>query len=315
MTREMIATRDAYGKALVELGKTNPNVVVLDADLSKSTRTEWFKKAFPDRFLNFGIAEANMVDAAAGLSLCGKIPFASSFAIFATGRVWEQFRNTVGYSRLNVKVVGTHAGISVGADGASHQAIEDIAIMRAISGLTVIAPCDGPETFAAVMAAATYEGPVYIRVGRANVPTVTNANEPFEIGRARILRTGRDVALFATGALVSVCLEAADLLSKEAINAAVVDVHTIKPIDEETICAVAGECGAAVTAEEHVLHGGFGSAVAEVLVRRRPVPVEMVGIDNQFGQSGTPEELFEVYGLTAANIARRARQAIKRKQS
>jgi len=310
---EMIATRDAYGKTLVELGNSNENVVVLEADLSKSTKTADFKDAFPERFFNFGIAEANMIDAAAGLSTCGKIPFASSFAIFITGRAWEQFRNTVGYPHLNVKLVGTHGGISVGADGASHQAIEDIAIMRAISGMVVMVPADGPETCRAVLAAAEYNGPVYIRCGRAKVPTITSDDKPFEIGKANILRKGSDVMICGTGSTVALALEAAQLLEAEGVEAEVINVHTIKPIDAQTLAEAAGRCGAAVTVEEHVLNGGLGSAIAEVLVAKMPVPVEMIGIDNMFGQSGTPEELFEAYGLTPKNIAARAKCAIGRK--
>jgi len=311
---EMIATRDAYGDALVELGKTNSDIVVLEADLSKSTKTEAFSKAFPERFFNIGIAEANMMGIAAGLASCGKIPFASSFAIFCTGRAWEQIRNTIAFSGLGVKIVGTHGGVSVGADGCSHQAIEDFALMRAIPGMTVIAPCDGPEARRAVLAAAQLPGPAYLRMGRAKVPTITSNDAPFEIGKGAVLRDGKDVTLVACGAMVSGALEAAGALAAEGIDAAVIDVHTIKPIDVDLLKQYAEKTGAVVTAEQHVLQGGFGSAVAETLVQETCVPIEMVGLDNVFGQSGDPDVLFAHYHLTAANIADKARKAVARKK-
>jgi len=311
---EMIATRDAYGDALVELGKTNSDIVVLEADLSKSTKTEAFSKAFPERFFNIGIAEANMMGIAAGLASCGKIPFASSFAIFCTGRAWEQIRNTIAFSGLGVKIVGTHGGVSVGADGCSHQAIEDFALMRAIPGMTVIAPCDGPEARRAVLAAAQLPGPAYLRMGRAKVPTITSNDAPFEIGKGTVLRDGKDVTLVACGAMVSGALEAAGALAAEGIDAAVIDVHTIKPIDVDLLKQYAEKTGAVVTAEQHVLQGGFGSAVAETLVQETCVPIEMVGLDNVFGQSGDPDVLFAHYHLTAANIADKARKAVARKK-
>jgi len=309
---EKIATREAYGQALVELGKENRNVVVLDADLSKSTMTKHFAKAYPERFFNFGIAEANMMGVAAGLATTGKIVFASTFCIFAAGRAWDQVRNTISYSHVNVKIVGTHAGISVGPDGASHQAIEDIALMRSIPTMTVIVPGDGPEARRAVLAAAEHDGPVYIRMGRAPVETVT-ADKKFKTGKGMVLREGKDVTIIACGALLSNALAAAETLAGDGVEAAVINMHTIKPIDEELIVEYAEKTGALVTAEQHVAQGGLGSAVAEVLVSKRPAPVEIVAIDNRFGQSGKPEELFKEYGLTAEDIVSRAKMAVQRK--
>jgi len=312
---EKIATRDAYGEALAELGETHREIVVLDADLSKSTRTERFAKRFPERFFQMGIAEANMMGVAAGLARCGKVPFVSTFSIFASGRAWEQVRNTICYSALNVKIVATHGGVSVGADGSSHQCIEDFATMAAIPTLGVVCPCDGPETARAVRAVAETEGPFYVRLGRAKVPVVTDPDAPFELGKGVVLREGEDVALFACGAMVAGALEAAHSLAAEGLHAAVIDMHTLKPLDEDLIEQWAERTGAAVTAEEHVLRGGFGSAVATVLGRRCPVPLECVGIDDRFGQSGEPDELFEHYGLTAGHIARAARRAVARRRA
>ena len=312
---EMIATRDAYGQALIELGESNADVVVLDADLSKSTKTEGFSKRFPERFFNIGIAEANMMGIAAGMASCGKIPFASSFAIFATGRPWEQIRNTIAFSSLGVKIVGTHGGVSVGADGCSHQAIEDFAIMRAIPTMTVVVPCDGPEARRAVLAAAQTPGPVYLRMGRAKVPTITSENAPFEIGRGIVLRDGRDVTLVGCGAMVDPSLKAAEMLATEGIDAAVIDMHTLKPIDADLLTRYAKKTGAFVTTEQHVLQGGLGSAVAETLVRSVPVPVEMLGLDNVFGQSGDPDILFRHYHLTPEDIVDSAKKAVARKRS
>ena len=310
---EMVATRDAYGKALAELGETCPEIVVLDADLSKSTKTATFAQKFPDRFFEMGIAEANMMGVAAGLARCGKVPFASTFSIFASGRAWEQVRNTICYSGLNVKIVATHGGVSVGADGSSHQCIEDFAIMSAIPTLRVVCPCDGPETGRAIRAVAAAHGPFYVRLGRAKVPTVTDPDGEFELGKGVVLREGGDVALFACGPLVAAALEAAEMLAAEGVEAAVINLHTLKPLDEELIQEWASRTGAAVTAEEHVLRGGLGSAVAMVLGRRIPVPLECIGIDDQFGQSGAPDELFEHYALTAADIADAARRAVVRR--
>lgn len=311
---EMIATRAAYGEALIELGEKNINVVVLDADLSKSTTTAKFAKKFPHRFFNMGIAEANMMNTAAGLATCGKTAFVSTFCIFAAGRAWEQMRNTVTYSGLNVKIVATHSGVAVGGDGSSHQAIEDIAITRAIPTMIVIEPCDAVETKKAIFAAAEYHGPVYIRLGRAAVPVITKPEDEYKIGRGVLLKKGDDVTIVACGALVANALDAADILTAEGIKAAVINMHTLKPIDKEILLKAARETGAIVTAEQHVLDGGLGSAVATVLAKEHPVPMEFVGIDNCFGQSGEPEVLFKHYHLTAQDIVNAAKQVIKRRQ-
>ena len=309
---EMIATRQAYGDTLVELGEKNKDIVVLDADLSKSTTTAKFGKKFPERFFNMGVAEANMMNTAAGLATCGKIAFVSSFSIFATGRAWEQIRNTICYSGLNVKIVATHSGVSVGPDGASHQCIEDISLMKTIPTMTVVEPCDAVETRKAILAAVAHKGPIYIRLGRAAVPVITKKEEPYTIGKANILRNGKDVAIVACGALVANSLTAADILSKEGIKATVVNMHTIKPIDQEILVKVAKEVNAVVTAEQHVLDGGLGSAVASVLARNYPVPMEMIGIDNRFGQSGEPDILFKEYPLLPEDIVVAAKRAIER---
>lgn len=311
---EMIATRQAYGDALVELGEKNKDIVVLDADLSKSTTTAKFGKKFPERFFNMGVAEANMMNTAAGLATCGKIAFVSSFSIFATGRAWEQIRNTICYSGLNVKIVATHSGVSVGPDGASHQCIEDISLMKTIPTMTVIESCDAVETKKAILAAVAHKGPIYIRLGRAAVPVITKKEEPYTIGKASILRNGKDVAIVACGALVANSLTAADMLSKEGIEATVVNMHTIKPIDQEILVKIAKQVNAVVTAEQHVLDGGLGSAVAMVLARNYPVPMEMIGIDNRFGQSGEPDILFKEYHLLPEDIIVAAKRAIERKK-
>lgn len=311
---EMVATRQAYGDALLELGEKNKDIVVLDADLSKSTTTAKFGKKYPERFFNMGVAEANMMNTAAGLATCGKIPFVSSFSIFATGRAWEQIRNTICYSGLNVKIVATHSGISVGPDGASHQCIEDLSLMRTIPTMTVIEPCDAVETRKAILAAVDYKGPVYIRLGRAAIPIITRKEDPYTIGRANIIRMGDDVAIVACGALVVNSLMAADMLSKKGIKATVVNMHTVKPIDQEILVKVAKQSKAIVTAEQHVLDGGLGSAVASVLARTYPIPIEMVGIDNRFGQSGDPDILFKEYHLLPEDIVLAAKRAIERKK-
>ena len=310
----MIATRQAYGDTLVELGEKNKDIVVLDADLSKSTTTAKFGKKFPERFFNMGVAEANMMNTAAGLATCGKIAFVSSFSIFATGRAWEQIRNTICYSGLNVKIVATHSGVSVGPDGASHQCIEDISLMKTIPTMTVVEPCDAVETRKAILAAAAHKGPIYIRLGRAAVPVITKKEGLYTIGKANILRNGKDVAIVACGALVASSLTAADMLSKEGIEATVLNMHTIKPIDQEILVKVAKQVNAVVTAEQHVLDGGLGSAVASVLARNYPVPMEMIGIDNRFGQSGEPDILFKEYHLLPEDIVVAAKRAIERKK-
>ena len=308
-----IATRDAYGEALAELGAVNENIVVLEADLSKSTKTSDFKKVYPERHFNMGIAEQNMLGVAAGFAAAGKIPFASSFAVFATGRAYDQIRNSIAYPNLNVKIAATHAGLTVGEDGGSHQMLEDIALMRALPNMTVIVPADGIETKQAIKAAAEYEGPVYIRMGRPKVPVLFDDNYTFEIGKGVVLKEGTDVTLVGTGIMVSKAVETAELLAAEGISAAVVNISTIKPLDAELIVAQAQKTGAIVTCEEHNIYGGLGSAVAEVLVENCPVPMARVGVADKFGESGLPDELLEKYGLTAANIAAQAKAVIARK--
>ena len=308
-----IATRDAYGEALAELGAVNENIVVLEADLSKSTKTSDFKKVYPERHFNMGIAEQNMLGVAAGFAAAGKIPFASSFAVFATGRAYDQIRNSIAYPNLNVKIAATHAGLTVGEDGGSHQMLEDIALMRALPNMTVIVPADGIETKQAIKAAAEYEGPVYIRMGRPKVPVLFDDNYTFEIGKGVVLKEGTDVTLVGTGIMVSKAVEAAELLAAEGISAAVVNISTIKPLDAELIVAQAQKTGAIVTCEEHNIYGGLGSAVAEVLVENCPVPMARVGVADKFGESGLPDELLEKYGLTAANIAAQAKAVIAKK--
>ena len=307
------ATRDAYGLALVELGKENENVVVLDADLSKSTKTCNFKEAYPERFFNMGIAEQNLLGTAAGLAASGKIPFASSFAVFAVGRAYDQIRNSIAYPKLNVKIAATHAGITVGEDGGSHQMIEDIALMRVLPNMTVIVPADGVETRAAILAAAEYKGPVYIRLGRSKVETIFDENYKFRLGKGVVVKDGTDVTLIACGIMVEVALRAAELLAADNISAAVVNISTIKPIDAALIAKMAEQTGAVVTCEEHNIIGGLASAVAEVLVEKYPVPMERVGVEDKFGQSGLPDELLKAYGLTAEHIAEKAKAAIARK--
>ena len=308
-----IATREAYGQALAALGSENENIVVLDADLSKSTKTADFAKVFPKRFFNVGIAEQNMMATAAGLAAAGKIPFASTFAIFATGRAFEQVRNSIAYPHLNVKVAASHAGLTVGEDGGSHQSVEDISLMRTIPGMIVIVPADGPETAAAVRAAAEIKGPVYLRLGRLAVPDVNPPDYQFQVGRGIVLKTGSDVTLIGTGIMVDACLQAAALLTDAGISAAVVNISTIKPIDRELIIAQAKISGAVVTAEEHSVIGGLGSAVAEVLGENCPVPLQRVGVLDRFGQSGPPEELLREYNLTPADIVQAAKAVISRK--
>lgn len=308
-----IATRDAYGQALAELGAINDRVVVLDADLSKSTKTNDFKKVYPERFFNLGIAEQNLLGTAAGFAAAGKIPFASSFAVFAVGRAYDQIRNSIAYPNLNVKIAATHAGLTVGEDGGSHQMLEDIALMRAVPNMTVIVPADGVETKQAVMAAAEHQGPVYIRLGRPKVPVLFGDDYKFEIGKGVVLREGTDVTLVGTGIMVSKAMEAADLLAADGISAAVVNISTIKPLDNGLITEMAQKTGAVVTCEEHNIYGGLGSAVAEVLVENCPVPMARVGVEDKFGESGLPDQLLEKYGLTAANIAEKAKAVIAKK--
>ena len=310
-----IATREAYGKALAALANTNENVVVLDADLSKSTKTADFKAVAPEKFFNMGIAEGNMMGVAAGLSTCGKVPFVSTFAMFAAGRAFEQIRNSICYPKLNVKVCATHAGLTVGEDGASHQAIEDISLMRSVPNMVVINPADDIETEAAIKAVAEMEGPCYVRLGRMAVSRVNDeTNYNFIIGKGITLAEGNDVAIIATGIMVEAALEAKEELAKEGINTRVINIHTIKPIDEELIIKAAKETGVIVTAEEHSVIGGLGSAVAEVVSENCPVPVLRVGVKDTFGESGKPNELLEKYGLTSKDIVNKVKKALELKK-
>ena len=306
-----IATRDAYGQTLIELGNERQDIVVMDADLAAATKTGMFKKAHPDRFFNAGIAEGNMMGIAAGLAAAGKTVFASSFAMFATGRAFEQIRNSIAYPHLNVKIAASHAGISVGEDGATHQCCEDIAIMRAIPGMVILNPADAPEAKAAVRAAADYDGPVYLRFGRLAVPVFNEENVDFTIGKGKVMREGTDVTIIATGLEVNEAMIAADTLAAEGISVHVVNMATIKPIDKELILACAAETGAIVTAEEHNIIGGLGSAVAEVLVESgKPVPMLRVGVEDTFGRSGPALELLDLYGLTAPHIVEKVKAVL-----
>ena len=309
---EKIATREAYGKALVEFG-SDKNIVVLDADLSKSTKTEGFKKAYPDRFINMGIAEGNMMSTAAGIATCGKTVFASSFAMFAAGRAFEQIRNSIGYPHLNVKIGATHAGISVGEDGATHQCLEDIGIMRTIPGMVILNPADATESRLAVKAAIEHNGPVYLRFGRLAVPVIFDESYRFAIGKGVQLADGTDVTLIGTGLLVPAVMEAKKLLAEQGINARVINMATIKPIDKDIIVKAALETSAIVTAEEHNIIGGLGSAVAEVLCETVPVPMLRVGTQDVFGRSGKPYPLLEMYGLDAKTVVEKAKAAVAMK--
>lgn len=306
------ATRESYGAALVKYGNRD-DIVVLDADLSKSTKTDMFKKEYPERFINMGIAEGNMMCVAAGLASCGKTVFASTFAMFAAGRAFEQVRNSIGYTHLNVKIGATHAGISVGEDGASHQCLEDIALMRSIPGMVVINPADDTEAMQAVKAAIDHQGPVYMRFGRLAVEDVNGADYKFELGKGVQLADGKDVTIIATGLMVGEAIKAKEILAADGIDARVINIHTIKPIDEQIITKAAKETGAIVTAEEHYIMGGLGSAVSEVVCANCPVPVKIIGTD-RFGKSGKPAELFKDYGLTAENIAAKAKEAVAMKK-
>ena len=304
-----IATRDSYGNALVELGKKHPEVVVLDADLAGATKTSVFMKEFPERHIDCGIAEGNMMGVAAGLAATGKVPFASTFAMFAAGRAFEQIRNSIGYPHLNVKIGATHAGISVGEDGATHQCIEDIALMRTIPGMVIINPSDDIEAKTAVEAAYEYEGPVYLRFGRLAVPVINeNENYKFELGKGIVLKEGKDVAIFATGLEVNEALIAAEKLAEDGIQAKVINIHTIKPIDEELIVQAAKECGKVVTVEEHSVIGGLGSAVCDVLSSKCPTPVYKIGVEDRFGESGPALELIKKYELDGESIYKKVKE-------
>ncbi len=309
----MVPMRDGYGKALLELCEKRKEIMVLDADVAKSTRTVWIRDKYPEHFLDMGISEQDMVGAAAGLSLSGMVPFASTYCVFLAGRAWDQIRTTVCYNNLNVKLGGAHAGISVGPDGATHQALEDVALMRVLPNMTVIVPCDAEETRKATLAMADCEGPCFVRFGREAVPVVTDESTPFEIGKARLCRDGSDVTVFANGAMVFEAQNAADALAKEGISVRVYDLHTIKPLDEETIIKAAEETGCVVTAEEHQVYGGMGSAVAECLVKHCPVPVEMVGVMDSFGESGDPKELMDKYGLNQKTVEEKIKKVLKKK--
>lgn len=303
-----IATRESYGNALVEIGKENPNLVVLDADLAAATKTGVFKKAFPERHIDCGIAECNMTGIAAGLATCGKIPFISSFAMFAAGRNFEQVRNSIGYPHLNVKIGATHAGITVGEDGATHQCNEDVALMRTIPGMTVIVPADDVEAKAAVEAAINYEGPVYLRFGRAAVPVINdNPDYKFEIGKGVVLREGKDVTIVASGICVAETLAAAEKLAADGVDAEVINIHTIKPLDEDLIVASAKKTGKVITVEEHSVIGGLGSAVCDALCAKQPTPVLKIGVNDTFGESGPAAALVVKYGLDGESIYQKAK--------
>ena len=297
-----IATRDSYGKALAALGEAHPDLVVLDADLAGATKTATFQKAFPDRHFDCGIAEANMVCVAAGLSTTGLVPFASSFAMFAAGRAFEQVRNSVGYPHLNVKIGATHGGLSVGEDGASHQCCEDFALMRSIPGMVVMSPADDVEARAMVKAAYEYVGPVYMRFGRAAVPVIHEEDYQFEIGKGEVLKDGKDVAIIANGLMVAEALEAAETLKAEGIEAMVINMATIKPLDNELVLSAAKKCGKVITCEEHSIIGGLGEAVCSLLSENLPTPVKRIGVEDTFGRSGTAKEVLDAYGLNAAHI-------------
>jgi transketolase len=306
---DQLYQRDIYGKTLVELGKANPEIVVLDADLSGSTRTQVFAREFPERFFNFGVAEQNMMATAAGFASCGKIVFASTFAMFATGRAWDQVRNTISYNNFNVKIVASHAGLTVGPDGSSHQAIEDIALMRAICNMAIIVPCDGPETREAIIAASKHKGPVYVRLGRCKVPTI-EGKPKFEFGKGYCLKDGKDITIFACGIMVEKALLAAEVLEKEKIKSRVINFHTVKPVDKEIIIKAAKETKGIVVCEEHSVVGGLASAIDDVVVENSPTKVLRIGVKNRFGQSGEPDELLREYNLTAEDIVNTAKKLL-----
>ena len=313
MEVKRIPMRDGYGKALLALCAKGKNIMVLDADVSKSTRTNWVQKEYPDNFINVGISEQDLVGTAAGLALSGMTSFVSTYSVFLTGRAWDEIRTTVCYNNLNVKLGGAHAGISVGPDGATHQALEDIALMRVLPNMTVLCPCDAVETEKATLAAAEYPGPCYIRFGREAVPVVTDESSPFEIGKANVLREGSDVAIIAIGAEVYESMEAAKRLSAEGIETMVINMHTIKPLDGACIDVAVKKCGALVTVEEHQENGGLGSVISEYLCKHEPVPVEMVAVKDSFGESGQPEELFLKYHLDSGSIEQAVKKVLGRK--
>src|SRR3989338_1084878 len=307
-------TRDGFGEALVELGKINKDVVVLSADLTASVRANWFKDKYPERFFNFGVAEQDMISTAAGFALSGKVPFACTFGIFASGRAWDQIRLSVCYMNLNVKIAGTHGGISVGPDGASHQALEEITLMRVLPNMTVIVPCDSEEARLATLASASYPGPIYLRLGREPFPIITDYKDSYRIGKALRMADGSDITIIGTGVMVQEALKAHEELKKRGISARLLNLHTVKPIDKEEIIKAAIETGAIVTAEEHTVVGGMGSAVSEVLVENCPVPMRMVGIKDRFGESGDALELMKYFGLSAEGIVKAALEVLKLKK-
>ena len=311
---ELKLTREGYGQGLVEAGEENKNVVALGADITSSVKVDMFRDRFPERFYNIGIAEQNQMGVAAGMSLAGKVPFVTNYGVFLAGRAWDQIRTTVCYSNLNVKLGGAHGGISVGPDGATHQALEEISIMRCLPNMRVVVPSDYHETKKATLAAARSYGPIYIRFGRENVPVITDENTPFEIGKAYCLRDGSDIAIIACGAMVYESLVAAEELAKEGIDAMVINNHTIKPLDKETIIEAAEKTGAIVTAEEHQLAGGMGSAIKEVLGQEKPVLVKSIGIEDRFGESGSPEDLKKAFGLNSDNIVKAVKEVLEKKK-
>jgi len=307
-------TRDGFGEGLVELGQKRDDIVVLSADLTESTRAAWFKEKFPERFFSMGVSEQDMMSTAAGLALSGKVAFACTFGAFAAGRAWDQVRVSIAYMKTDVKIVGTHGGISVGEDGPTHQANEEIALMRILPNMTVIVPCDALEAKKATIASASYEGPVYLRLGRSGVPLITKEEGAFKIGKANLLKDGKDITIIACGVEVYEALCAAETLKKENISARIINLHTIKPIDKDIIIKAAKETGAIVTAEEHTIIGGMGSAVSEVLAQTWPVPMEFIGVQDRFGESGDPKELFKLFGLTSDDIVKAVKKAISRKR-
>lgn len=307
-------TRDGYGEGLLELGEKNKDVVVLTADLTESTRASWFKEKFPERFFTFGVAEQDMVSTAAGFALSGKIPFCCSFGVFASGRAWEQLRTSVAYMNLNINIGGTHGGISVGPDGATHQALEEITLMRVLPNMSVIVPCDVVEAKKATVVSAATPGPVYLRLSREKLPIATKEEDPFIVGKANVLKKGKDVTIITCGIMVYQTLLAKQILNKKGIDATIINLHTIKPIDAETIINSASQTRAVVTCEEHLTTGGMGSAVAELLATRFPVPIEMVGVRDRFGESGDAWELMKKFNLMPEDIAAACERAIKRKQ-
>ncbi|MFH1645088.1 MAG: transketolase C-terminal domain-containing protein [Candidatus Omnitrophota bacterium] len=310
---EWKATRDGYGTGLVKLGQMNKNVVVLSADLTESTRADWFRKEFPDRFFSFGIAEQDMMSTAAGFALSGKIPFCCTFGVFASGRAWDQLRNSVSYMNLNVNIAGTHGGVLVGPDGATHQAIEEITLTRVMPHMSVVVPADAKEAEEATIAAAFIDGPVYLRLGREKLPTIRGCDEAFEIGKAKIIKKGKDATIIACGVMVYQAVLAEEMLKKKGIDVEIINLHTVKPLDVEAIISSAKKTGAVVTAEEHLLAGGMGSAVAEILVQQLPVPVEMIGIKDRFGESGEPWQLMKHLGLMPEDIAASVKKVLQRK--